>query len=311
MSTHVPEPLPGAWHRGSAAGGSHELVARPAGVGLRDHVLGYRGFRFGAIRVRHRLMVPDGVVKVMLGFGDPLRVVDPFHPARSGGAASLANGVRTTAAIGEHTGLICGVTVLLTPLAAYRLFGVPLSEWAHMSVCPSDLCRAPWAGLPTRLAAMPDWESRFALLDEVLQAGLQAGPACSPEVAWAWQVLKRTAGRTRIAALATETGWSRRHLERRFRRQTGLPPKGAAQVMRLQAALRLKEAGNSWADAAAQAGYHDQPHFDRTFKAMTGCTPSHFRAHRTAASPYDAQDFVPGQVTSAILRNAGTRPPAA
>lgn len=100
---------------------------------------------------------------------------------------------------------------------------------------------------------------------------------------------------------AARTGWSRRHLERHFRCQTGLTPKGAAQVMRLQAALRLKEAGASWADAAAQAGYHDQPHFDRTFKAMTGRTPSAFRADRTAASPHDAQDFVPGQVTGAIL----------
>lgn len=71
--------------------------------------------------------------------------------------------------------------------------------------------------------------------------------------------------------------------------------------MRLQAALRLKESGVSWAEAAAQGGYHDQPHFDRTFKAMTGRTPSRFRADRTAASARDAQDFVPGQVTSAIL----------
>ncbi|MEU9449389.1 helix-turn-helix domain-containing protein [Streptomyces sp. NPDC048277] len=104
--------------------------------------------------------------------------------------------------------------------------------------------------------------------------------------------------------LAARTGWSRRHLERRFHLQTGLTPKGAAQVMRLQNALRLKETGAPWAMAAAQAGYHDQPHFDRTFKAMTGRTPTRFRADRTAASGQDAQDFVSGRVTSAIL----TRP---
>ncbi|OXY88639.1 helix-turn-helix domain-containing protein [Streptomyces diastatochromogenes] len=120
-------------------------------------------------------------------------------------------------------------------------------------------------------------------------------------MAWAWRTLQGTAGRVRVEEPAARTGWSRRHLERRFRCRTGLTPKGVAQVMRLQAALRLKEAGASWADAAAQAGHHDQPHFDRTFKAMTGRTPSAFRAGRTAASPHDAQDFVPGQVTSAVL----------
>lgn len=279
----------------------HELVAGPAAPTLREHVLGYRGFHFGAIGVRRRLMVPDGVVKLMLGFGEPLSVVDPFDRARCGHGTSLANGVRTTAAIGEHTGLISGVSVLLTPLAAYRFFGVPLSEWTNLSVCPSDLGRADLTRLAARLAAVPDWKGRFALLDQVLQAGLRTGPEHSPEVAWAWSVLERTAGRIRVEELAEATGWSRRHLERRFRLQTGLTPKGAAQVMRLQSALRLKEAGASWANAAAQAGYHDQPHFDRTFKAMTGHTPSRFRADRTAASEGDVADFVPGQITSVIL----------
>ncbi|MFE2699968.1 hypothetical protein [Streptomyces mirabilis] len=43
--------------------------------------------------------------------------------------------------------------------------------------------------------------------------------------------------------LASSTGWSRRHLERWFREQIGPTPKGAAQVLRIQPALRLKRAG--------------------------------------------------------------------
>ncbi|AGP60198.1 helix-turn-helix domain-containing protein [Streptomyces rapamycinicus] len=279
----------------------HELLCRPAAPGLREQVLGYRGFRFNAIGTRRRLLLPDCVVKVMLGFGDSLRVLSRADPTRSWSAASLANGVRTTAAIGEHTGLIHGVTVLLTPFAAYRLFGVPMSEWAEQSVAPSDLCRSTWAELPARLAGLSDWDGRFALLDQVLGAALESGPSPSPEVTWAWRALQGRAGRFRVEELAAQTGWSRRHLERRFRHETGLTPKDTAQVMRLQAALLRKEAGASWVEAAKQAGYHDQPHFNRTFKAMTGQTPSAFHAHRIAAPPRDAQDFVPGQVTSVIL----------
>ncbi|MGW0212173.1 helix-turn-helix domain-containing protein [Streptomyces sp. NPDC003233] len=281
----------------------HELLERRAAPDLRDQVLGYRGFRFHAIGARRRLLIPDGVVKVMLGFGDPLRVLDSCDPRRTWSGSSLAGGIRTRGAIGEHTGLIHGVTVLLSPLAAYRLFGVPMSEWAELSVPPEDLCRRPWADLPARLAQVPDWHSRFAVLDRVLRAALDAGPAVSPEVVWAWRQIQGTSGRVRVEELAAQIGWSRRHLERRFRCYTGLTPKGAAQVMRLQAALHLKEAGASWADAATQAGYHDQPHFDRVFKAMTGRTPTAFRSERMAASPHDAQDFVRGQVTSAILAN--------
>ncbi|MFF3307411.1 helix-turn-helix domain-containing protein [Streptomyces sp. NPDC002952] len=281
----------------------HELLSRPAAAHLRAEVLGYRGFRFDVIGVRRRLLVPNGVVKVMLGFGDQLRVVDTCDPVCAGSGASLTNGVRATAAIGEHTGLIHGVTVLLTPLAAHRLFKVPMSEWSRLPVAPEELCRSPWAELPARLAEIPHWGGRFALLDQVLQEALASNPAGSPEVAWAWRRIQRSCGRTRIEDLARETGWSRRHLERRFRCQIGLSLKGAAQIMRLQTALALRETGSTWSDAAAQAGYHDQPHFDRTFKAMTGRTPSAFYANRMAASPHDAQDFVPGQVTSAVLRH--------
>ncbi|QMU68655.1 AraC family transcriptional regulator [Streptacidiphilus sp. P02-A3a] len=281
----------------------NELVARAAADELRDQVLGYRGFHFNAIGVRRRLLVPDGVVKVMLGFGDPLRVLDSCDPTRSWSGSCLASGIRTTGAIGEHTGLIHGVTILLTPLAAYRLFGVPMSEWAELSVPPEDLCRSPWSDLPDRLAQIPDWDGRFALLDHVLGMAFDTGPAVSPEVTWAWQRIQGSCGRVRIEELAAQTGWHRRHLERRFRCQTGLTPKGATQVMRLQAALRLNEAGANWADASAQAGYYDQPHFDRVFKAMTGRTPSTFRSERGAASRHDAADFVRGQVTSAILAN--------
>ncbi|MGW1289967.1 helix-turn-helix domain-containing protein [Streptomyces sp. NPDC001118] len=285
----------------------HELHFRPAAVDLRDRVLGYRGFRFDVIGMRRRLLIPDGVVKVMLGFGDPVRVRDSGDTARLASGVCLASGVRTTAAIGEHTGLIHGVTILLTPLAAYRLFGVPMSEWAQLSVPPEELRPQPFAALAARLAHVPQWEGRFALLDRVLRQSLDTGPAVSCEVAWAWHRIRSTCGRIRVEDLAVRIGWSRRHLERRFRCQIGLTPKGAAQVMRLQEALRCKEAGASWADAAAQAGYHDQPHFDRVFKAMTGRTPSAFRAHRSAASPRDAQDFVPGHVTSAILGPATDR----
>ncbi|MGW2612495.1 helix-turn-helix domain-containing protein [Streptomyces mirabilis] len=279
----------------------HELLARPAAQDLHDQVLGYRGFRFDVIGTRRRLLVPDGVVKVMLGFGDPLRVWDSCDPTRSYSGSSLANGVRTTSATGEHTGLIHGVTVLLTPLAAHRLFKVPMSEWADLSVPPEEFRQAPWADLPVRLAQIPDWGDRFALLDRVLRTALDSGPDNSPEVTWAWRRIQSTCGRIGIEDLAAQTGWSRRHLERRFRCQIGLTPKEAAQVMRLQAALRLKEAGVGWADAATQAGYHDQPHFGRVFKAMTGRTPTAFHADRTAASLSDAQDFVAGRVTSAVL----------
>lgn len=246
-------------------------------------------------------MVPDGVVKVMLGFGEPLRMLDAVRPSAVVRGASLVNAVRTTAAVGEHSGLLHGVTVLLTPLGAYRIFAVPMAEWADHPLDVVDLLGTGAGSLLQRLAECREWGARFDLLDTVLLARLRAGPRLSPEVVWAWRAVRRSQGTVPVAELAAATGWSRRHLERRFLEQVGLAPKRLAQVVRLQRALRLQEDGMSWAQVAAAAEYHDEPHFDRTFKSMIGCTPGRFRVDRAHSAAKDPLDFLPGHITGLLL----------
>ncbi|WP_424641643.1 helix-turn-helix domain-containing protein [Embleya sp. AB8] len=224
--------------------------------------------------------MPDGVVKVMIGFGDPVRVIDAVDPRRSVSGVSLVNGGCTKAVIGEHTGVMAGVTVLLNPLAAYRICALPMAEWVDRPLDPVHLLGARERYFGERLAECPDWPGRFALIEALLASRLRDGPRCCPEVVGVWQELVRVSGRTRVDRLAASTGWSVRRLERRFREQVGASPKAMAQVLRLRAALRLEEAGLSWSEVATGAGYHDQPHFVRTFKGMVGCTPGRFRSDR-------------------------------
>ncbi|ALG08556.1 hypothetical protein AOZ06_17995 [Kibdelosporangium phytohabitans] len=93
---------------------------------------------------------------------------------------------------------------------------------------------------------------------------------------WAWRRLCRSGGRIRVAQLAAEVGWTRRHLLTRFREQIGLAPKTAARVIRFQHALRLlqhPERRLSLAGLAQTTGYSDQAHLTREFRALTGATP--------------------------------------
>jgi AraC-like DNA-binding protein len=146
------------------------------------------------------------------------------------------------------------------------------------------------AGLPDRLAELPGWPSRFALLDDVLLRRLDACPARpDPEVAWAWRRLRSSAGGVGVQELADETGWSRRHLLTRFRTQVGLGPKTAGRVLRFQRAARLLApasvydgdpagAVRSISDVAATCGYADHAHLVREFHALAGCTPTEYLA---------------------------------
>lgn len=94
------------------------------------------------------------------------------------------------------------------------------------------------------------------------------------------QRLAATGGTARIGELAREVGWSHKHLITRFTQQVGLAPKAVARLVRFDRVLRALERPGApgWERIAAEAGYADQPHLVREFRAFTGLTPTAFRA---------------------------------
>jgi AraC-like DNA-binding protein len=83
-----------------------------------------------------------------------------------------------------------------------------------------------------------------------------------------------------LAELATLAGVDRFHLLRSFRRCLGLPPHLYQTQLRLRHAKRLLLAGEPPAMAAAAAGFADQSHLIRKFKAAYGITPGQYLGRR-------------------------------
>jgi AraC-like DNA-binding protein len=272
--------------------GTWELATRPAHPALRAHVAGYCGFREDIPGGFRRREVPSAQVPLIISFGDPLWVGAPGgRPGR--GVTSFVAGLHDRPVVTEHAGRQHGIEVLLTPLGAYTLLGVPMRELANQVVELDELLGDGAGKLAGRLAETPGWDERLALLDDALGLRLAAGPQPSPEVRHVWGRLLRTHGGVPVGGLAGEVGWSRRHLVARFHEQVGLPPKVMARVLRFQRSLRLlqaeaerpaggvrRRAGRSWAELALACGYYDQAHLNRDFRAFAGCTPTEFLAAR-------------------------------
>jgi len=65
------------------------------------------------------------------------------------------------------------------------------------------------------------------------------------------------------------------HFARLFRRTVGIPPHQFVLRLRIQRAISLMKSRTlSLAHIAAECGFHDQPHFTRVFRTVTGTTPA-------------------------------------
>jgi AraC-like DNA-binding protein len=257
-----------------------ELVVRDSRLG---RWYGYSEVTGVAARQREPL-TPRVIVHV--GLGPELRLVGESGAARLG---SFVAGLDDRCAVIEHDGELRGVQLDLSPLAARRIFRVPMHELAGRAVALEELLGSEAGLLEERIAEAPSWEQRFALLERELGARLDGAEPPPADVDRAWRRLVTSDGRLRVGELARELGCSRKHLGARFRDHVGLPPKLVARILRFRRAadLLLEPEAPGLAQLAADCGYYDQAHLDRDFRDLAGTTPTAF-----AADPRDKVTFV-------------------
>jgi AraC-like DNA-binding protein len=262
--------------------------ARPAGP-LRPYVAWYTGYRQrGVPPARHRGL-PSPFLTFIVTLDEPMVILAHPDPGqRPGDFTTLLGGLHSAPALIVHEGAQSGIQVALRPLGARVLLGLPAGELAEIDVPAEAVLSDLGSELRDRVRAAAGWRGRFAVLDEILIRRMNAAPArhdVAPEVATAWHQLLASGGTILVSDLAEQTGWTSRHLARRFREEIGLAPKAAARVIRFSRARHLlaRQAtaavgGYRLSDLAATCGYFDQAHLAREFRALAGCPPSQWLA---------------------------------
>lgn len=172
----------------------------------------------------------------------------------------------------EAKGLMRSFSARLQPAAAHQLFGVDA-----VALVDHHVALEPPQGLREQLQAAPNWQAMIAPMNAWLLDVIKGKRSDDP-VAREASRLRQARGNVSIQDLADAAGLSLRHFQRRFRQLTGLNPKHYARVCRIGHAVHRKEVNPevSWTQLALEAGYSDQPHFIRDFKALTGSLPSEF-----------------------------------
>ena len=235
---------------------------------VRPLVTRYVGYAQSEVTLPVHRGLPSRHVTLVISLAGPVRMAG--HALQA-----LVGGLHTSAVLIRQDRVQEGIQLELDPLGVRTLFGVTAAE---LSGEVADLAEFGLGSLPDRLRELP-WRERFALLDDVLAARAVEPVVPPPELGEAWRRLRGADGRVRVADLAEEVGWSRRHLGERFRTELGLAPKQAARVLRFERAGRLLRSGRTdLAALAAECGFYDQAHLTNEWRALAGCTPGRWIA---------------------------------
>ena len=253
---------------------NESVLARPGPV-LAPYVRSYIGYRYAGLAPGVHQGVPSGSVTFIVSLDDPVDMVALPGDQPPMGLDAFVGGLHLRPATIAHDGSGAGVSIELSPLGARALFGLPAASLAALVVDLRDLLGRAGDELVDRLRTAPTWPARFAVLDDVLGRGVdEASPAPAPEVVRAWHLLAASGGRTTVADLAADVGWSRRHLASRFRAELGVTPKSAARVLRFERTSALLDRGLALAEAAVAGGYYDQAHMTTEWRDLSGLTPA-------------------------------------
>ncbi|WP_421925760.1 helix-turn-helix domain-containing protein [Neoaquamicrobium sediminum] len=216
------------------------------------------------------------VVPLLIGFAEPFEIALGRRPGIDDGYQSFTSGLCLQPVNIMSAGRCSCVQISFTPLGARRFFGLPMHELTSRMVTLGELGDRSIDRLRQQLGEEASWDRRLVIAERFAIDRLRNGPELSRGTAWAYDRILATNGRAKVARLAAELDWSRKHLAARFHEEVGLPPKAVARIARFMRAQSLARARteSGWADIAAGCGYADQAHLARDFREFAGTTPS-------------------------------------
>ena len=252
-----------------------EMVRHMPGRALQGAVTDICGFRETMPGHLRNVEYASLTVPLVISFAEPFAIGLGRDPGDNDRFASFAAGLYAGPVVIESFGGACCVQINFTPLGARRFFGQPMSELTDCMVGLDDVLGLEGIALHEQLGNARGWNARFAIAETFVAGRLAAADRTQAEIAWAYDRIIVSGGRTRIATLADKLGWSRKHLAGKFSDAIGIGPKTLSRIVRFNRALRLsrQEAGD-WAGIAADCVYADQAHLVREFRDLAGETPT-------------------------------------
>lgn len=222
-------------------------------------------------------ILPSGNSQLLINLGPPQFRVEPGPPEvrvpfidiwYSG----LHQGPIDTEA--PHGNALLGVA--FTSRGSFPWLGERMDGLSDRIIALADAIGDGALALRERLLNTEAMATRFRIVERWLLARLKPRTIVHPAVRWAVDQIAASGGRVAIQALATQTGFTRKHLGNLFQQQVGLSPKALARIHRFRGALDILNKADGqvpWTELADACGFYDQSHLINEFRRFTGFSP--------------------------------------
>lgn len=229
---------------------------------------------------RYERILPQPIAHAVVNLSDPYRLLtrggewvgDPFR-------GTFVSGLQPEYLVIENPDWLwqCGAEIEPAGLAA--LVSAPPHELTGTVRDADDLIAGSVGWRDALRAADHDPERTLDVLTGLLEAALRPDVVIDPVVREGLDRLDADPDLP-IARLASDLKVPHARLIRRFRDGVGVTPKAYADLARFSHFLNAIPFDDvpTWSELVATTGYHDQPHFIRSFKRYTGYTPSQYLA---------------------------------
>jgi AraC-like DNA-binding protein len=239
-------------------------------------------FGSGHVAYQRDRILPSGQSQLLINLGPPQYRIEPGPPERrvpfvDVWYSALHQGPIDTET--PHGTALLGVA--FTPCGAFPWLRTEVGDLTDRIIALADALGDGVLALRERLLNTASIAERFALVERWLLRRLSPRHDVHPAVRWSVGRIAATGGRIPVAALAIETGYTRKHLAQLFERQVGLSPKALSRVHRFRGAMHLLNDPERipWAALADQCGYYDQSHLTNEFRLFSGLTPTELARH--------------------------------
>lgn len=176
--------------------------------------------------------------------------------------------------LGAEPNRYCELLLIqLSSCGLYQITGQNQAEFADKRLSLADIDRELFRALNQAFIISKTVTELVNACDQILYKRMEKN-VVSEALLFADALISQSHGQVKVKEVARQSCYSERQLNRVFLTQVGMSVKNYARLTRFNYVLKhIQKSPCFFSALSQQAGYFDQAHFDKDFKAISGVTP--------------------------------------